>query len=68
MRHDADYLALTQDLGVKMSLEEFDNLTERRIHRIMVSQDKRLKERERIMKEQKEKEARQNIRNNIMRK
>ena len=54
MRHDANYLALTQDLGVKMSLEEFDNLTERRIHR--------------IMKEQKEKEARQNIRNNIMRK
>ena len=58
LRHDQDWLYLVKDLGVPLSINEFDNLSRRRISRIISIQEKRL-EREAEIKKQQLREAEQ---------
>lgn len=56
------------DLQVPMSVEEFDNMTEKRIMRIIDAQAKRLEEKHKRMEEERKKAERESARNKIMRK
>lgn len=42
--HDRDWLYLAKDLGIPLSIEEFDNLSRRRIFRLTTIQERKLQE------------------------
>ena len=58
LNHERDWIYLTKDLGINMTLKEFDSLSRKRISRIISIQEKKL-EQEREIKERQFKEAEQ---------
>ena len=61
LNHERDWLYLVKDLGVPISLSEFDNLSRKRISRIIGIQEKRLeKEAEEKRRQLKEAERKAN--------
>ena len=64
--HERDWIYLTKDLGIHMPLSEFDNLSRKRISRIITIQEKKL-EKENEIKQQQLKEAERRATNNARR-
>lgn len=56
------------DYQIPISIEEFDNLTEKRIMRLIEIQDRRLEEKRRRIEEERKKAERESARNSIMKK
>lgn len=52
VNHERDWIYLTKDLGINMSLEEFDSLTRKRISRIIHIQEKKIEQENEIKKKQ----------------
>ena len=50
INHERDWIYLTKDLGINMSLEEFDSLTRKRISRIIHIQEKKIEQENEIKK------------------
>ena len=66
LNHERDWLYLVKDLGVPIPLSEFDNMSRKRISRIIAIQEKRLeKEAEEKKRQLKEAERRANKVKNV---
>lgn len=65
MRHDSDYLAMTEDLGIKMTIEEYDKLSPSRIKRIIEIQQQRLEYKAKRAEEERNRQEREAIRRRI---
>ena len=66
INHERDWLYLVKDLGVPITLTEFDNLSRKRISRLIAVQEKRLeKEAEEKKRQLKEAERKANRVKNI---
>ena len=66
MRHDSDYLAMTEDLGIKITIEEYDNLSPSRIKRLIDIQQQRLEYKAKRAEEERKRQEREAIHRKII--
>lgn len=67
VNHERDWIYLTKDLGINMTLGEFDSLSRKRISRIISIQEKKLEHENEIKQKQLKEAERQAARNNAKR-
>lgn len=68
MRHDSDYLIMTEDLGIKISMSEYDLLSPSRIKRIIDIQQQRLEYKAKRAEDERRQQERSTVRRTIMKK